>query len=599
MVAEPAELDRGVGADARRRAGEDRGAPAHAPQLQRQRREAAHADRVHARDPARLDPVVREAPPELLEHDPALEPRERRAQAEVRALAEGDARVGVAAQVVGVGVREGALVAVGRAEQQHHPLPGGDLDTVQRHRPVRDPHDPLARVVVAQRLLDPARDQARVVGEELALVGIAPQPVQRVGEQLRRGLVARDDHQVAEGLHLHRREPHAVDLGGEQRADQVALRRALPLLDERAEVLPDLPERDPRGGRHVEHAFLAVHEQVGLLAQLGAVGRGHAHQLGDHVHRQDAREVADELAATALAHALEMADRHLADARLELRDPPRREAARDERPHLRVARRVHAEERHHELRGGVRGRRLDRDAVGVGVEVGVLDRGEHVGVPRERVEVEGRVVVDRRLFAQPRVDRVRVLVDLVGERVVLELAHDPASGGSSWKSATLLTRTALAIGASARGSAAGSISIRQANTGLCPGARHGRRVDRRAARARVHAGDHGIERGPLGVAKQREPAVGLAVRERLALVDPEQPAGGRLERGAAAHVLVRAARDRPAASSGSPPCRRRRFPAPAARAAGRRARAPPTARAAARARPPRRSARAARRRRRA
>ena len=42
---------------------------------------------------------------------------------------------------------------------------------------------------------------------------------------------------------------------------------------------------DPRGG-HVVHALLAVDQEVGQAAQLVAVGGRHAHQLGDHVHRQ-------------------------------------------------------------------------------------------------------------------------------------------------------------------------------------------------------------------------------------------------------------------------------------------------------------------------
>ncbi len=56
--------------------------------LDRQRREAAHVHRVDARDAAGVDLVVRAGAPDLLERDAALEPRQRRAEAEVRAVAE-------------------------------------------------------------------------------------------------------------------------------------------------------------------------------------------------------------------------------------------------------------------------------------------------------------------------------------------------------------------------------------------------------------------------------------------------------------------------------------------------------------------------------
>ena len=100
-----------------------RGARAHAAKRDRQRREAAHVDRVDAHDARRLDLVVGSRRSDLLERDAPLEPRERRAETEVRALAEGQARLGVAQHVEAIGLREDALVAIGRADEQHDASP--------------------------------------------------------------------------------------------------------------------------------------------------------------------------------------------------------------------------------------------------------------------------------------------------------------------------------------------------------------------------------------------------------------------------------------------------------------------------------------------
>ena len=115
-------------------------------------------------DARRLDLPAREPRSHLLERDAPLEARQRRAQAEVRALAEGEAALRVAEQVEAVGVGEGALVAVGRADQQHHLVAGAQLLAVQLDVARHQARERLGRVVVAQRLLDPARDQRRVRG---------------------------------------------------------------------------------------------------------------------------------------------------------------------------------------------------------------------------------------------------------------------------------------------------------------------------------------------------------------------------------------------------------------------------------------------------
>ena len=113
----------------------------------------------------------------------------------------------------------------------------------------------------------------------------------------------------------------------------------------------------------------------------------------------------DEIAAPASGAGVEVLARDRADPRLELGDAARREAARDQRAHARVARRIHREERHRGV-GAARGRRpVERDAVAVREGLDVLERGQHVGVPRQRPEAERLVAVDRRLVAQRAIDR--------------------------------------------------------------------------------------------------------------------------------------------------------------------------------------------------
>ena len=85
-------------------------------------------------------------------------------------------------------------------------------------------------------------------------------------------------------------------ISASSRADVRSSVGAAAALGDHVGVVAD--ERDgglDAGRRHVVHALLAVHEQVGQAAQLVAVGRGHADQLGDDVHRQLAGEVADEV----------------------------------------------------------------------------------------------------------------------------------------------------------------------------------------------------------------------------------------------------------------------------------------------------------------
>ena len=92
----------------------------------------------------------------------------------------------------------------------------------------------------------------------------------------------------------------------------------------------------------------------------------------------------------------------------------RGEALADQRAHPGVTGRVEGQERHEPVGVGAEGAGLEGDPLGVGEPVEVAEGGQHVLVAGEGPEVELVVAVHRRLGPQPGVDRVGVLVDLVG-----------------------------------------------------------------------------------------------------------------------------------------------------------------------------------------
>ena len=280
-----------------------------APAPGRDRGEAAHVERVHARRSGRGRPRPRATRWTRLVSAICASSRARLAprqkcrpppkRQDLREL------VLVPEDVVVVGAREDPLVAVGRAEAEQQ------LGALRRDRAVQldvleqVAGEHLAGGVEAQRLLDPRVDhrgrRARVRSKTCCeLVGVPGQVEERVAEQLGGGLVAGDDHQEQERDDLLVGEPVAVDLGLEQRAGEVVGRPA-PALVDHVLVVADQAERGSDAGRRdVVDAVLAVHHEVGLAAYLDAVGLGDAHHLGDDVHRELAGEVGDPVEAAQL-----------------------------------------------------------------------------------------------------------------------------------------------------------------------------------------------------------------------------------------------------------------------------------------------------------
>jgi hypothetical protein len=210
-------------------------------------------------------------------------------------------------------------------------------------------------------------------------------------------------------------------LGGEEQAQEVVGVLAAALGEEPLEVGVDLGGRLLARRRDAAGRVVAVDHRVGEAPQRVLVAVGHAQEPRDHRHREEAGEVADQLRRAAGREAVDQRSAALPDRPLQHGDPARREGPADGRAHTRVVRRVHAEQH----RKGEVVDVLEEEAAARAVRFGVVQRGAHVGVPRECVEAVRLVAVRRRLVAESPVDRVRILVDLVREGIVADggVAH--------------------------------------------------------------------------------------------------------------------------------------------------------------------------------
>ena len=174
--------------------------------------------------------------------------------------------------------------------------------------------------------------------------------------------------------------------------------------------------------RHVGQALLAVHDAVGQGADAGPVRLGHPHEFGDHIHRQLAGELVDVVETVRLQSGVEVLHGDLGDARLEFANAPRGEAFRHQSAQPQVRGIVEREEGHHLVRVQGARDRVERDAVLVRQRRAVAEALQHVGMPRQRPELQFVVAIERRLVAQPLVVRVRIFVEVVVVRVEHQFA---------------------------------------------------------------------------------------------------------------------------------------------------------------------------------
>ena len=184
-----------------------------------------------------------------------------------------------------------------------------------------------------------------------------------------------DGQQHEEVVQLEVADLHALDLAVHVLADQRVVGLLALLLRERVRVHPHLDRDLHRIGAGLHLGIVVADQGVRPVEHLLAVFLRDAHQLTDQDQRKLAGQLGHELAASLARHVVDDAARVGTDARLELRDHARREAALDESAVLHVAGRVHVDQ--HRLEPGQVAR------AGVEQERGAHGRGEHVRVARD------------------------------------------------------------------------------------------------------------------------------------------------------------------------------------------------------------------------
>src|SRR5436309_1370390 len=144
--------------------------------LERHRQDLQAAEsKVRPPDEGRgLESEVGHAAQHRPEGDLPLDPRERRAEAEVSGPAEGEVTVVLAGNVETIGVGEALGIAVGRAHHRNDYLARADLAPAHLHIGGGEAARVLARTLVPEKLLDRGRDEGEDAPEPREL-GRVPQ----------------------------------------------------------------------------------------------------------------------------------------------------------------------------------------------------------------------------------------------------------------------------------------------------------------------------------------------------------------------------------------------------------------------------------------
>ena len=295
----------------------------------------------------------------------------------------------------------------------------------------------LARRVVAQRLVGPVGGPPVEPG---ALhVGPAPPVVQGDADLFAGRLVRGADHQEEERDQLPVGQRFTVHGGVEHDGDEVVATPPAPVVDQ-VHVVDGEAEPGGEGGRRpLVGTVLAVVQQVVVGPDRVPVGRGNPDDLAHHVVRHGGTEVG-EVERRTVPQRRQPGAGQLPYPGLHRRDPSGLERAAHQPPQLAVLRGIHGEEEAGLRRRGSPQVGFQRDAVAAGEQSRVAQRPAHVVVPGQRPEVTRVVAVERGVLAHPRVRRIGILVQPVGERVVDGVAFRPVRVPHEW---TVRVRAAL------------------------------------------------------------------------------------------------------------------------------------------------------------
>ena len=251
------------------------------------------------------EPQIGEPRQQLLEEHAQLEAREARAEAEVRAEAEGDVRVRVARGVEAERIGEDALVAIRRRVEQQQLVARADALAAQRRVARGGAVHVLDRRHPAQHLLDGDRDPAADRRASARIwSGLRHSASQPPAQHVARRLVAADQDQqsllqqvVVREASRRRSRPRRARSSGRRAASRADRRRrgGCRPRTRRTRAPPRQPLRASRSPRC--RAISSSDQRCSIAAIL----RLDAEQVADQDHRQRRRDLRDEVAASLAA----------------------------------------------------------------------------------------------------------------------------------------------------------------------------------------------------------------------------------------------------------------------------------------------------------
>ena len=342
----------------------------------------------------------------------------------MQALAEPEVARGGPERVVLLGALELPLVLVGGADDDGDPGALGDRDAVQLDVPGGGADGQLERGAEAEALLDRGGDQARVVAQRALEVRAGAELLEERRDQRGGRLDAGEvqpEHEADDlrgGHDVLLGERHPGDVRLHDVGEQVPARTPAPLLQESGEVVPGaVGAVDGVRGELVVvgHAVLEAVRPRDELGALLAVGQ--AQEVEEHLVGQRPGQLLGDVGGAPAREGVDEAGGDAAYVVLQRGDAAGHELALHDRAQLVVT-------------GVVDVRQVALAALVVGrveVDAGVVDERHRVEQgraavleARQRPEAPLLVVVDRRLLAQATVDRERVVLERVRERVVDE-----------------------------------------------------------------------------------------------------------------------------------------------------------------------------------
>src|SRR3989442_1213913 len=325
----------------------------------------------------------------------ALHPCEPHPGAGVDARDEREVAVRRAPDVETVRVRELRRVTVGGADPERDERSRVHRDATEHRVAHGAPVAELVRALEPEELLDGARDQAGLGAQPQVLPRVLEQAHNGVGDQVRRGLVARVEEEDALVQELQLGEAVAGVLGREQRGQDLAGIRARappPVGDQPAEVALELVNgaaarlEAPGAGLRLERA----ENRERPAAQRPALLPRHPQHVAAELDGQRGGEVLHDVHPTPGGGAGEEPVREADDTRLERGKRPRSERRGEQLPDARVVGRIAEDDARRVMlveRARAELRRELHTLVGVPREGGLVDGGDVI-VARE----EGRAL---------------------------------------------------------------------------------------------------------------------------------------------------------------------------------------------------------------